>query len=968
MTCGVYGTDNAHPISDFDAHPADKGVVAVEVADVVMVKVAVKVTVGDAGMATVKVANVFMDKVAGAVAVRGAGVVAVANKVFAMTTRVLKRGPAMSPNCHECPFAANGRPVNPVPGIGPDDPLFVVVGEGPGRTEVMRRTPFVGPSGRLLDRVLMMNRVERDSIWVTNATLCLPPPWTSPTTIDAASRACHPRLMDELANTDPAPIITLGGSAARAVLGDNTLKITQVASSLHGVDLDLGLRDVVPTHHPARILRGGDGASTADRAVDLLFMSIVYDVGKIKRLAEGKAVVFSEDVKIEADDADRALVLMKMIATSANKTLEIAVDVETDGLDSRKVSLTAVAIATSELGVSIAYPMFRAGDAGREAWCHVRDLIRNPRIRVVYHNRLFDEVVLKRYGIVRDPRAPVDDTMLMHHATFPGQSHKLQDVVSQFWLIRPWKSEFRRGLDDRGKPAEVNDLLRYNALDALTTVRTRTVLDRCLVSTQTENIYAMDNALAPVARGMHSYGIPVHRPTNRELHAHFTEIIDRTRTLVEGPTREDSFRKRFVMELAKIAALKKRKADPETYAERMDLRFNQLFYGISKKKTPGFLKGKEPIQFSVSNPDHVAAYLAATGNPVYAWTAGGKPSTKKDILEDMAHIPEVRTILEYRGAAKLNSTFVVGVAQRLESTEFDDWGRLHPEWDIHKITGRWGSSPNCQNWAKENVRGRPNLRKQVVAPPGRTLVSADYAQLEARLIALLSGDPRLVSVFMDNFGACEAGCLADAEPIKFCMTHDLHTALAVEIFPNFFTHEKSVMKEMRDLTKRVEYGAFYGAALDTLYQTIVKEMSNVERGDVEKCLNVINRTMPGVHQWHQRLIREVMSKRELRSMLGRRRVFPLDTGDVNVIYNFTVQASGADVIDIGILNMTPRLAPFDAHMIIHGHDSVVLEGAEDDADDVADIVTDALTQTHTINDVTMFFPAKASIAKCWADL
>lgn len=913
----------------------------------------------------------------------------------------IKRGP-LPATCTECPFAVHGKPSRPVPGEGAEKPLWIALGEGPGTVEALEGRPFVGPSGRMVQRVLDAIGANREDIWITNTTLCQPRGSKTDKDLAKARECCAARLQSEFAAMPGVPVLTMGAVAAHALLGDE-FSLTELAGSLNTA---ADGRDVIATHHPARILRGGDGETVKDKAVDLLYWNLLYDAAKIDALGNGNDIRFSDDIDIEYSSPEDGAMLMGAMAESAQRLKHMAIDVETDGLDGRKVNLTSIAVATTEKAISLKYPECWP----QLAWILLRELCADPEITKVFHNRQFDELMLTRYGVVMN--GPVQDTMLKHHAAFPGASHKLQDVATQFFAIQPWKAEFRKGADT------VENLLRYNARDALVTARLDPVLDSCIEKTQSRRCYEIDNALAPIARQMEIVGIPIDRQVNLELRKHFEEIIARTRKAIEGVASDPAVYDRFVDQLALIRAVKARKQDPTDFLSRHAMRHDELKYGrMLKKPKPGewvcakkhvghgmellpceackaktgwitppklYLKGKEPVEFSLSNPDHVAALLKARGHHLHKLTAGGKPSTSKDILEELAYIEDVRTILDYREAAKLYSTFVVGLPietdtryrEKLnESIRIDNgklitpyrWGRLHSSWNLHLITGRWASYPNVQNWPKANMRGRPNLRRQVVAPPGRKLVGADFAQLEARIIGLLSGDPLLVAIFMEGFGECEAGCVPGQEPVKFCPRHDIHTVFAVEVFPGFFNYNSDERKELRDLTKRGEYGGFYGAAVETMYQSIVKEFPDVTLPDVARILQIITAKMPGVAAWHAQLARQAMAGEIRTAITGRRRAFPLGNAEESVVKNFPVQGTGADIVDLGILALVPKL-PDDAHLIVQGHDSVVLDVREEDADAVARITTAALSQSFTINGVTMDFPANATTGDTWAEL
>jgi uracil-DNA glycosylase family 4 len=878
------------------------------------------------------------------------------------------RGPDTSPGCGECPLARNGRPDRPVAGEGPKRPMFIALGEGPGRTEQMtgKPFPFCGPSGKLFERALKANGITREQIWIGNSTLCLPPFEKSDDMLKKARECCAPRLKQELAMFPGLPVLTLGAVGAQAMLGDK-FKLGQIVSSLHDVDVDgTGLRPVIPTHHPARILRGGDGKSTSARAVDTLFLNIIYDVGKVKALAEGKNIRFSDDTEIETESPEKAFHLIERIAAEIESVGEAALDVETDSEDAVTTGLTAIAVGTVNWAASVAYPLLGANTVwGRKSWAILRRLFANPKIRWVLQNRIFDELVNGRYGA---PLAgPVDDIMLKHHAAFPGASHKLQDEATQFLAVQPWKAEFRAGRDEKGRPDTIENLCKYNSRDALITARLNAPLDRCVEATGTRKVYEVDNALTVIARRMQLVGIPIQRRRNQELHVGFQEVIKRTRAQIEAPTRDEEFRKKFCDQLAVITARKGRKNDPPDFLLRQAIRMDEFYNGVRKKKLPGFVKGKGPLQFNIGNDTHIAAYLMAKGYRMPVVTAKtGKPSTAKGVLESLTQIPEVRTILEFREARKLDSTFVA----KLPLIGDGEWLRCHPSWGVHLVTGRWRSSPNFQNHPKQTMKGRPSIRGQVVARIGKLLVGADFAQIEARVNGWLSGDPFLLAIFMDNYGKCSAGCDPTQEPKKYCPMHDIHTVFAVEVFANFLSMDAATKSELRDIVKRGEYGGFYGGEVETLYKAIVLLYPHVTLPEVARIVQIITSKMQRFLAWHNELIREAMQMGEIRSaILGRRRTFPLGNAEPNVVYNFPIQSTSADIVDLGILRMRDmlrdRLPGVYAELLVQGHDSVLLEVDENAADDVADIVTEALSQTHEYQGNNMIFPAKATVAENW---
>jgi uracil-DNA glycosylase family 4 len=912
------------------------------------------------------------------------------------TTRKLPliRGTIDGADCAACPLAKLGQAARPVVAEGPANPDWILVGEGPGMNEQREGRPFIGASGRMVDRMLQMIRVPRDTLWITNATACLPPPNATDAVKKRAQQCCAPRLQAELAQFDPAkPILALGAVAAQGFLGDK-FSITQMAGSLWRADTDgTGQeRYVIPTVHPAAILRGGAGGGGA-HSVDLLFVNLVYDASKVARLAAGKEVVFSDDIETEIEDPARASALVAEFLCDLYALPEdqrwLAVDVETvadvpgrSALEPLHTKLTAIGLATQVWGLSIYWEILDDG-----AKDQIAAALADAGLIKVFHNQLYDIPALYHAGF--EVQGPIEDTLLMHHSAFPGSPHDLQRVGTQFFAMAPWKAEYRamKGGDpqlhvsDDEAPAEesaqlsfetingddavqvepepegkkkrkskkkvedpvvseakLKDELQehttYNARDSLVTARLMVPLRNSLRQSKSSMTYDIDTKMAAVAARMHWVGVPISREVNDDLSKRFTEIVKRTRKEIEDRVADPEVWPKFIDYVCAEQAKRIRKLDSADFLVRHQTRLQEA--------------EKDHLSFLIGSGEHVGAYLKARGVNMYMQTAKGKTSTTRDFLETLTTVPEVRDILDYREASKMLSTFVVSIAKFIH-----DDGRIHPMWSVNKITGRWGAErPQVMNWPKANKKkNRPNLRAQVVAPPGRKFVGADFAQLEARIIAMLSGDDFLVGIFRDH--------------------KDIHSEFARLVWPNFDEIEAGERKELRDMIKRPEYGSFYGGDPTTLHAAVVKDYPQVTLAQIRNMVRIMQARMPGVQKWHEMLIRQVATTNEIRSAIyGRRRTFPTGNADPTDTYNFGVQATGADIMDTGLIRLVDRLGDVDptAEVILQIHDALVVECDEDRAPDVQALVSECLHQEHTHNGVTVEFPADAEIGDDWTQV
>jgi hypothetical protein len=335
------------------------------------------------------------------------------------------------------------------------------------------------------------------------------------------------------------------------------------------------------------------------------------------------------------------------------------------------------------------------------------------------------------------------------------------------------------------------------------------------------------------------------------------------------------------------------------------------------------------------------AILRAAGVPLIKRTEkSGLPKIDKEVLEALARHPAAKAMLSYILTEKTINVYIEGEKRagkgggRARPVMVTEDGYIHPEWTIHKITGRWGSSPNCQNWSVRAGGGAENLRSMIEAPEGYVFISADQKQLEARLIAAMSG----CKYMLDTFARGD----------------DIHSAFAAIGFPNdwtklngaFLDHKKMgkckcadclERGKMRDVTKRLEYGFFYGGKEQTLFESIAKDFPNSTLGQVRDFINRLNSMLPEVLRWRQQILDTALRNRMIRSpILGRMQIFPLGRVDPNVIYNFGPQSGGADIWLIGALRFMELWdqMEFDARLIQNGHDSVLVLVREELAEPV----------------------------------
>jgi DNA polymerase-1 len=270
-----------------------------------------------------------------------------------------------------------------------------------------------------------------------------------------------------------------------------------------------------------------------------------------------------------------------------------------------------------------------------------------------------------------------------------------------------------------------------------------------------------------------------------------------------------------------------------------------------------------------------------------------------ETLTDQHELPKI--ILEIRQIAKLKGTYIDALPALVDATT----GRVHTSWEqAVAATGRISSTdPNLQNIPIRSELGR-RIRGAFVAPPGRQLVSADYSQIELRVLAHLSQDPVLLDAFRSG--------------------QDIHTRTAMEIFD---VEASGVTREMRTRSKAVNFGVIYGQGDSGLAKAL--GISRVEAGNF---IAAYFRRYAGVQRFMEKTLDESRSSESVRSLLGRHRLLPdIKSGNRSrrlaaerVAMNMPIQGTAADLLKLSMLALAEPVTP-GTRMVLTVHDELVFE-------------------------------------------
>jgi DNA polymerase-1 len=292
--------------------------------------------------------------------------------------------------------------------------------------------------------------------------------------------------------------------------------------------------------------------------------------------------------------------------------------------------------------------------------------------------------------------------------------------------------------------------------------------------------------------------------------------------------------------------------------------------------------------------------------------------TNEEILQRLAHKhPIVDKVLEYRGLKKLLSTYVEALPQLVDART----GRIHTSFNqAVAATGRLSSNnPNLQNIPVRDERGR-EIRKAFVPAPGCIFLSADYSQIELRLMAHLSKDSNMIADFLSG--------------------NDIHAATAAKIFG---VDIKDVTREMRGKAKTANFGIIYGISSFGL-----SERLNIGRKEAKDLIDGYFNSYPGVKIYMEESIKKAREAGYVTTMFGRRRYLrdiqsrnqvARGNAERNAI-NAPIQGSAADIIKIAMIRINDKLKSerFKSKMILQVHDELIFETVESELDSLRKMV------------------------------
>ncbi|MDS7595784.1 DNA polymerase I [Agrobacterium tumefaciens] len=621
-----------------------------------------------------------------------------------------------------------------------------------------------------------------------------------------------------------------------------------------------------------------------------------------QELSEARATIFT-GVKINTESYTtiRDLAELDHWIAAARETGLVAFDTETTSLDPMQAELVGFSLAIADNGKDASGADIRAayvplthktGSGGdlfsdgiklvegqipvAEALPRLKALLEDPSVLKIAQNLKYDYLLMKRHGVVMQG---FDDTMLISYVLEAGKATHGMDSLSERWLGHtPIAYKDVAGSGKSGVTFDFVDIGRataYAAEDADVTLRLWMVLKPRLVAEGLTKVYErLERPLVPVLAHMEERGITVDR-----------QILSR----LSG-------------ELAQKAAA-----------------FEEEIYELAGER------------FNVGSPKQLGDILfGKMGLPGGSKTKTGQWSTSAQVLEDLAaegaELP--RKIVDWRQLTKLKSTYT----DALPGYIHPQTKRVHTSYALASTTtGRLSSSePNLQNIPVRTAEGR-KIRTAFISTPGHKLLSADYSQIELRVLAHVADIPQLRNAFENGI--------------------DIHAMTASEMFG---VPVEGMPSEVRRRAKAINFGIIYGISAFGLANQL-----SIARSEAGEYIKKYFERFPGIRDYMEQTKAFARENGYVETIFGRRAYYPeirssnpsVKAFNERAAINAPIQGSAADIIRRAMVRMDGALAEAglaeQARMLLQVHDELIFE--------VEDQVVEATlkTVTHTMENAAM---------------
>jgi len=576
------------------------------------------------------------------------------------------------------------------------------------------------------------------------------------------------------------------------------------------------------------------------------------------------------------------------------KEKEISFDTETTGIDANRAELVGMSFCWKPgEGHYVQFAADRSQVA--EVLARFKPVFDRTDVLWIGQNIKYDLLILKNYGV--ELPGQIFDTMLAHYVIEPEGKRGMDLLSAQYLGYEPVHIEELIGKKGKNqgtmRDVELERVKEYAVEDADITLQLKNVFIHGLKEKEVEKVfYEVDNPLVQVLKDMEFEGVKI----------------------------DVDFLNDYSKELDKEA-----KAAEERVYKEAGVRFN-----LASPKQLG------EVLFEKLKLD-----------PKAKKTKTGQYATGEDVLQKLQHLHAVPAdVLIFRELTKLKSTYVDALPELINPKT----GRVHTTYgQAVAVTGRLASNnPNLQNIPIRSERGKEIRKAFIPGDKERVLISADYSQIELRIVAAISGDPNM----------CEA----------FRLNKDIHTATAAKVYN---IDEGDVTKEMRYKAKSVNFGIIYGQGAFGLADNL-----GISRTEAKTIIDNYKKEFSGITKYMDDTINFAREKGYVETLMGRKRwLRDINSANFTVrgfaernAINSPIQGTAADMIKMAMVKVQDAMkkGKYRSRMILQVHDELVFDAYKDEAEELRALVLENMQSALPLpNGVPVI--AEAGVGNNWLE-
>lgn len=554
----------------------------------------------------------------------------------------------------------------------------------------------------------------------------------------------------------------------------------------------------------------------------------------------------------------------------------LSLDTETTSTDAISAELVGISFAVEEFE-AFYVPVPEDRDEAQKIVEIFRKVYENPEIIKIGQNIKYDMLVLGNYGI--ELKGQLFDTMIAHYLLQPELRHNMDYMAET--LLNYQTIHIEELIGPKGKKQQSMRQLsptlvyEYAAEDADVTLRLKNILEKQLQSNEGlfRLFYDIEMPLVPVLAEMERNGVCIDTDSLAETSRQMTE---------------------------RMLAIEKR------------------IYELAGE------------QFNIASPRQVGdilfSKLKIVDNPKKTKT--GQFVTSEEVLQQLRHKHEiVDAILQHRGLKKLLGTYIDALPKLINPKT----GHIHTSFNqTVTATGRLSSSdPNLQNIPVRGEDGK-EIRRAFIPEPGSLFFSADYSQIELRVMAHLSGDDNMIEAFREGY--------------------DIHAATAAKIYKK---NINDVSRDQRTKAKRANFGIIYGITVFGLAERL-----DIPRSEAKMLIDGYFETFPAVHDYMEQAKQQAREQGYVETFFHRRRYLPdINSHNATVrgfaernAINAPIQGSAADIIKVAMIRIYQRFKSLNlkSKMILQVHDELNFSVVPEERETVEKIVIEEMQGAYNL--------------------